>query len=147
MFVPAPPAEVEALLEDATRIADWEPSIESVTMTDGRWEGRSTSTHPDGKPVQVRKGFERQLIERAESPVDTAWRFSYPDAEHSNTRVVSFRCEQAAGGTQLRVILSWERDPARRPNRLRSFLLRPVFQVLLYTQLTQISSGVTPAFR
>ncbi|MCM3778097.1 SRPBCC family protein [Microbacterium hydrocarbonoxydans] len=146
-FVPAPPAEVEAFVANPTRIPEWEPSIESIALTDGRWEGRSTSEHPDGRPVEIRDGFHRQLVEPAESEVGTTWRFSYPDAAHSNTRVVGFRCEPAAGGTQLRITLAWERAATRRPNRVRSFLLRPVFRVLMYTQLTQIASGITRAFR
>lgn len=147
VFVPAPVAEVEAFVADPARIPVWEPSIESIALTDGRWEGRSTSMHPDGRPVHVRDGFHRQLIEASEPAVETAWRFSHPDAEHSNSRVVSFHCEPAAGGTQLRIVLSWERDPTRRPSRVRSLLLRPMFRVLLYTQLTQIGSGITRAFR
>lgn len=147
VFVPAPLAEVEAFVADPSRIPEWEPSIESVALTDNRWEGRSTSAHPDGRPVEIRDGFHRQLIQQSASVAGPSWRFSYPDAEHANTRMVGFRCEPAAGGTQVRITLAWDRDPTRRPNRLRSFLLRPVFRVLLYTQLTQIGSGITRVFR
>ncbi|WP_144876735.1 SRPBCC family protein [Microbacterium sp. 1.5R] len=147
VFVPAPPTEVDALVSDPHRIPEWEPSIESVALRNGLWEGRSTSAHPDGRPVDVRAGFERQLIEPSDCAADVGWRFSYPDTEHSNTRVVTFRCEPAAGGTQLRITVAWERGPGKNPRRLRSFLLRPVFRVLLYTQLTQIGSGITRAFR
>ena len=146
-FVPASPASVEAFLSDPDRIAEWEPSLESVSSDGAQWEGRTRTTKGDGTPYDVKSEVRRQLIERVESPTDIAWRFRYPDAVRSNTRVVSFRCEPAAGGTHLHISLAWERSPDRAPRRILGFVLRPVFRLLLFTQITQISSGVTRAFR
>ncbi len=146
-FVPADPETVHELLSDPLRIASWEPTLEAVSAVGEHWEGRAQSVGADGRPYTVKDDARRQIIERVGAASDIGWRFHYPDSTRSNTRTVTFRCEPAAGGTQLHMALVWERDPARRPNRVRGFLLRPVFRFLLYTHATQISSGVTRAFR
>ena len=150
-FVPAAPADVWRVVSGAPRISDWDPSVAHVdAATDGsdEWEGRAPTTTPEGKPVRIRSELRRIRIHasRVDAPFGVTWRMSYPDSPSANTRIVSFDLEAAAGGTQVRIALAWERAAGRRRTIL-GWLLRPLARLMIFIQLTQISSGLSRVFR
>lgn len=151
IFVPAPIADVWALLSSAARIPEWEPAVGSIdaTAVAGPWAAEATTSTPDGRPMTVKDGFRRMRVELMESeePTRLRWRLSYPDAARSSARQIAFELEHAAGGMQLRATLTWEFTLRRRSRRVLRPLFRPLLRFLVYIQLTQIASGVTRAFR
>lgn len=161
VFVPAPAADVWSFLVDPARIPEWDSALGTIDIEDpaaettvapalgSTWEARSLTERPyDGKKLKVNADVLRQRVElTALSPESTiAWRFTYPDAVNANARHVRFDLSPAAGGTQLRIVFRWERDPNRRLPRLR-FLLRPIHRFIVWMMLSQIGAGVSRAFR
>lgn len=159
-FVPATPEAVWALLADPSRIPDWEPSIGSVDEAPSApeagatWTVRTRAQRPDGKAIRVNPKTARQRVELVETDADRVieWRFSYPDAPAANARRLRAELEPAAGGTQLRLFLAWERSPDR-PRRLKTLgrlmrpLMRPLMRYMIWMQLTQLGGGIGRAFR
>lgn len=156
-FVPAPPEHVWALLDDPARFAEWEPGTASVEDVPERvcvgssWRALTRTERPDGKPLRVNPHYRASLVElTAREPLHLIeWRFSWPDAPRSNTKRIRIALEQAAGGTQLRTSLAWERNLERgtRIRRLLQPLLRPVHRFVIWMQLTQLGAGISRAFR
>lgn len=149
-FVPAPPADVWALVSDAHRIPDWDSVVGTVTpAAEGaqEWDAAAPTTTREGKPLRIREDLRRIRIrlEQADAPHSVTWRMTYPDARAANDRVVRFALEHAAGGTQVRIDAGWERAGGRRS--LLGWMLRPLARLSLFFQLAQISSGLSRAFR
>jgi hypothetical protein len=157
-FVPAGTDEVRMLLSDPARIPEWDPSVGAVTASAGPttddqdggvWEALSRTTAPDGKPLKVKEAYSRQRAElRTDAHRDAlTWRMEYPDAPRSNTRVTTFALEPAAGGTQVAITFGWERPASRRRMPVLAALMRPLYRAVMFIQVTQISSGISRAFR
>lgn len=147
-FIPAPLDAVWALVGDGARLSEWDAAVAAVSPTDdGGWAATAPTEAPDGRPLRMKPERRRLRIrpEGVEPPVAVTWRLSYPDARRSNERVVRFVLEPAAGGTQAHITCGWERTDGRRS--LIGRLLRPLARLLIFVQLTQISSGVSRVFR
>lgn len=154
-FVPAPLEEVWALLASPARMPEWDYMLQSVTASEGPptvgdvWEAHTRTEQPNGKPLSIKPETMRQLVELLafEPSNRIAWRYSYPEAERANSRRLSIELEPAAAGTQLRIAAAWERHPARRRRLLSTVLLRPVFRVVMWIQLSQVGNGIGRVFR
>jgi len=152
IFAPAPLEEVWMLVSSADRIPEWDQGVAEVDADDGEsgvWEARTRTTAHDGRRIAVKDAFLRQriqLVERAEQ-MNIVWRFTHPDAARANPRRIAFALEHAAGGTQLRVTLTWETGPRRRGRRILRALVKPLHRLALFIQLAQIESGITRVFR
>ncbi|KJL25283.1 Clp amino terminal domain protein [Microbacterium oxydans] len=157
IFVPAPVEDVWELLSSASRIPEWDHGVGEVGSAiapTGPWEAR-TITVRNGKPVTVKESYERQQIflDRFEDRAFVTWRFTYPDASISTSRVLAFALEHAAGGMQIQVTLTWEVERRRRGilhsirRRMLRPIARPVAHILTYFQLTQTESGISRVFR
>lgn len=175
-FIPAPIAEVWGLLADPARIPEWDPSVASVDTRrdpaeseaeagaeagveagsdcageDGAaWRARATTTRPDGTTMKVAPAFQRLRIERlARDPErHVVWNLAFPDSARANSRTIDLRLESDPGGTRLRIAFSWDRAGDRpRRHRLLGFLLRPLYRVVIWVQLSQLVSGISRVFR
>ena len=156
-FVSAPPSEAWALLSDPRRVPEWDPGIASITVpeyngaaTGMAWEARSvTERRHDGKPIRMKPEAVRQQVELTHLEPDhaIAWRFTYPDAPHSNARHVRIDLAPAAGGTQLRLTLQRERRPGTKRRRIRGFILRPAHRFIVWLQLTQLTAEISRVYR
>lgn len=154
-FAPAPPEEVWKLLADPCRMPEWEPSIGKVedapaaNKVGETWTALARTERPDGKPIPVKPGFIVQRVDLVafEEPRLIEWRFTYPEAQQANARCIRVELEPAAGGTQLRLALAWERSANRRRRPFLGFVMRPVFRFVLWMQLSQLASGISRAFR
>jgi len=149
-FVPAPPADVWALVSDAHRIPEWDGVVGTVAPAaadEQEWDATAATATREGKPLRIREDLRRIRIrrERADAPHAVTWRMTYPDARAANERVVRFALEHAAGGTQVRIEAGWERGRRRRSPL--GWMFRPLARLSLFFQLAQISSGLSRAFR
>lgn len=150
-FVPAPMAEVWALLADARRMPEWEPMTEDVDPPVGSpspgssWTTLGPRTSSNGKslPAQTRRRTVELLI--ADEPAQIAWAFRFPDAPRSNSARLEIELSPAAGGTQLHLTWGWVRTRRRRP--ILGLVLRPLYRFFLWLQLQQISGGISRALR
>ncbi|WP_460802780.1 SRPBCC family protein [Microbacterium sp. GXF6406] len=139
------------------RVPEWDPGIASITVpeyngaaTGMAWEARSvTERRHDGKPIRMKPEAVRQQVELTHLEPDhaIAWRFTYPDAPHSNARHVRIDLAPAAGGTQLRLTLQWERRPGTKRRRIRGFILRPAHRFIVWLQLTQLTAEISRVYR
>ena len=167
-FVPAPVADVWALLADPARMPEWQPSVASVAAhpddapregvekaADGAtWSARATTTRPDGAALKVKEEFRRLNVTMvARDPEQrVTWALSHPDAPHSISRTIDVRLEPEGDGTRLRIAFAWLRTGAR-PRHLRvlgpilSVLLRPVHRFIIWVQLSQLVSSISRVFR
>lgn len=154
-FAPASPDRVWELLADPSRMAKWEPSIGGVedlptaVEVGDTWVALARTERPDGKPIPVKPGFIAQRVELTafDEPRLIEWRFTYPQAPQANARRIRVELEPAAGGTQLRLALSWERDPNRPRRPVLGFIMRPARRRALWMQLSQLGNAVGRAFR
>lgn len=149
-FVPAPPADLWMLVSDAMRIPEWDGAVGQVargTENEDEWDAAAPTHTPDGKPLRIKDDLRRIRIrrEQVDAPFRVTWRMSYPDARAANERVIGFELEEAAGGTQVRIHFGWERTARRRT--VLGWLLRPLARLVIFIQLTQISSGLSRVFR
>ncbi|RBP68051.1 ClpA/ClpB-like protein [Brevibacterium sanguinis] len=153
-FAPADVDQVWSLLSDVSRLPEWEPNIGRVEGGGSQLrvgqtrEGRSRTERPDGKESRVASKYRAQRIELVarEDRHLVEWRFTYPEAPKSNARRIRIELEPAAGGTTLRILLAWERTSgSSRP--VRRWILRPFHRFVLWLQLSQISGGISRAFR
>lgn len=154
-FVPAAVSEVWALLSDPARMPEWDQTIGSVeasslaeTMEVGAaWTTHAPTRRPDGKPIRVKPQWSVQRVEllACEPEELLEWRLSYPSPK-SNTRRVRIELEPAAGGTQLRIAFGWERGQGRRRS-IRGWLMRPVYRLMIWMQLSTLGTGISRAFR
>lgn len=154
-FAPASPGLVWALLSAPSRMPEWEPSIArieqspTVTKVGDTWMASTRTERPDGKPIAVKPNFIEQQIEliALEESRLIEWRFTYPQAPQANARCIRIELEPAAGGTQLRLALEWERNPNHSRRPILGFVMRPVFKFVLWMQLSHLGSGISRALR
>lgn len=151
-FVPAPIEHVWDLLSDPTRIPEWDQGLAEIDVDDeehGPWTAETTTSLPDGRQLRVKDEFRRQRVDlvRREAPTSIQWRFTHPDATHSNPRLIAFTLEHAAGGVQLRMTLTWETPQRRGGRRLVHTMMKPLYRFAIYMQLAQLESGITRVFR
>ncbi len=153
-FIPAPPERVWALVSDAERIPQWDAVIGTVTRPQGDpaadvWIGMARTHAPDGRPLRVAPAIRRREIRlvAAQEPVRVEWLFRHPDVVHANARRVTLTLEHAAGGTRLGIAFAWERSAERRPRRLTARMLRPLYRVALWMQVTQLAADISRVFR
>jgi uncharacterized protein YndB with AHSA1/START domain len=157
VFVPASVGEVWALLADPARMPEWDQALGSVDVSalpsDPRpgdhWEGRSRTSRPDGKPLNVRPELLRQRIElRALVPgALIEWRITYPDAQRANARNIRIELTSAAGGAQLLIKFRWERHAGRRPRPVLRSFMRPLIRIVIRMQISQLGAGISRVFR
>lgn len=123
-------------------------SSRSVSVWSGPCSATTTSL-PDGRQLRVKDEFRRQRVDlvRREAPTSIQWRFTHPDATHSNPRLIAFTLEHAAGGVQLRMTLTWETPQGRGGRRLVHTMMKPLYRFAIYMQLAQLESGITRVFR
>jgi hypothetical protein len=153
VFVPAPTGDVWALVSDAARLPEWDPTLASVTDEAGIGVGASITSGADGRPLKVSPGTERQIVERitaADHRVE--WLFSYPDAPSANRRSVVVTLEEAAGGSQVTVDFAWIRGAGPRGFRrviapVTRILARPIVRIALWFQVVNLAGGISRALR
>lgn len=155
-FVPATAAEVWSLLTDVARMPEWEPVVGSVEDAPAALRaGTSWLVHPrtqaaDGKPITVKSAYSTCRVEATvvNRGAFLELLYSYPNAPRANRRRIGIHLEQAAGGTQLRVSLQWERAKPR-PwwGIVPATLMRPLYRYAIWVQLTALGSGIARAFR
>jgi len=153
VFVPSPPSEVWALVSDAARLPEWDPTLETVTTDGELWVGTAHTTRPDGKPLRLRADTARLIVERI-SAADhrVEWRFTFPDAPGANQRSAIVTLEEAAGGSQVTVDFAWIRGSGPRGLRrvvapLARLIARPVVGIALWFQVVNLASGISRAMR
>jgi uncharacterized protein YndB with AHSA1/START domain len=155
-FAPAAVEQVWALLADPLRMPDWEPSISAVTIDDeeiavtgSTWQAHARTQRLDGKPIKIKPSLIQQRVEllQKSEPHTLEWRFTYPDAPSANARRIRVELEPAAGGTHLRLSLTWERNPQRTRLPLIAWVMRPLARALVWLQLSQLSSAISRNFR
>ena len=96
-----------------------------------------------------RPNFKAQDIELVARKDETRieWRFTYPDAARANAKRIRVEVEPAAGGTQLRISLAWEHSTTRPRRSILGLLKRPLVRFGIWMQLSQLSGGISRAFR
>lgn len=166
-FVPADPAAVWELLSEPTSVPAWDQSVGSVASpapaTDGAgapgpndwaldpspFSARARTVRDDGRAIRVTPDLVAMRITRTrcEPRELVEWRFEYPDSPGANAKLVRFVLEPAAGGTQLRTSLAWERQATAPRRTLRGYLLRPLVRVAMWLQVSQLNAAVSRAFR
>lgn len=162
-FVPAPVAEVWALLADPERMPEWEDLLAEVSVPEGivarglrpgdAWEGTAVTEFSDGKPAKLGPEMLRIAVDLLvfEEASRISWRLRYPDAPRANSRCVTITLEPAAGGTQLGIAFAWEPPAARAKvaplRRLQRLLLRPAVRFLVWVQVTQLANSISRVFR
>jgi uncharacterized protein YndB with AHSA1/START domain len=159
-FVPAPIADVWALLAAPSRMPEWDPSVARVdppTAPEGAapgapgagttWVAHVRTERPDGKPMKVKAPYRRRGVEllTAEEPFRIAWRTTFPDAPSATPFVLRIELSAAPGGTQLTVTTT-------RPRRggwrwIVGLPLRPVQRFLLWLQAAHVGAAVGRVFR
>ncbi|WP_427869149.1 Clp protease N-terminal domain-containing protein [Leucobacter luti] len=158
-FIPAAVPEVWALLADPERLPEWDNLVARAEGPAGAEPGSGPavgdvsyawmSTHSaDGKQLKSRPEYRnmRSEVIACDPEREIAWRLDYPDAPKANARRLEITLEHAAGGTQLAFLLAWERNPGRRRTPL-NLLARPLYRFFVWMQLTQLSAGISRAFR
>lgn len=156
-FIPASIPEVWGLLADPSRMPIWEPTVGRVDDVPGHarvgasWGAGPSTVQSGSKPARIRPGTESMRVEILACAQQQLleWRLSWPDAPKTNMKRTRVELEPAAGGTQLRLVLAWERSTARagRRPRLRRWLLRPLHRFALWIQLNQLGASISRAFR
>ena len=122
-FAPATVERVWELLADPLRMPVWDPTIGEVVIEEMQtefhigdsWTAHARTQRADGKPIRVKPEFQAQNIELVARTGETLieWRVTCPDAARANAKRIRVELEPAAGGTQLRISLVWERSTTR----------------------------------
>ena len=156
-FAPAAVEQVWELLADPMRMPVWEPDVGDVISEEARseiqigdsWTARARTQRSDGKPIRVKAEYQAQTIELVARKDETLieWRFTYPDSPRANAKRIRIELEPAAGGTQLRISLVWERNTNRPSRPIFRLLIRPLVHFGIWMQLSQLCGGISRAFR
>ncbi|MGM7699833.1 Clp protease N-terminal domain-containing protein [Microbacterium sp. A84] len=147
-FVPAAIAEVWALVSDAERMPEWEPQSGTVEAeTADTWIVHSRTEYPDGKPAKIKESFRRRRVTRAVAlePTSVVWLIEFRDAPQAITRTLAIELSPAAGGTQVTLTSSWQRQGGWR--RIVGFLLRSLQRFFVWLQLFQTGGAISRVFR
>ncbi|OWP22369.1 hypothetical protein CBF90_05470 [Microbacterium sp. AISO3] len=153
--IPAPVAEVWALLSDPARMPEWDLGFGRVddlpaTAAPGTaWTAYALETAPNGKPQRINPERRRARIELIESEPATAieWVTTWPDSPTSNRRRMRIELEPAAGGTRLLVRQAWERTASRRGLPPLRWVMRPLYSFAIWLQISQIGASIGRVFR
>lgn len=152
-FVPAPVEQVWELLANPSRMPEWDPIIGEVTLDEtqmgDRWTVRARTQRSDGKPIRIKPEFQTQDVQLVSCIDETMieWRFTFPDSALADAKQIRIELEPAAGGTQLRISLKWERNSSRPSYPIRGLLIRPLVRFGIWMQLSQLSGSLSRAFR
>jgi uncharacterized protein YndB with AHSA1/START domain len=154
-FVPAPPAKVWALLDDPSRMPDWDPYAGAVEALPDQgelqpgatWTAVARTRQPGGKPSRVDAPFRRRAtrLVAAEAPRRIVWAMRYPDAKHPNPQRLEIDLTPAPGGSGMTVTA---RFPARTGWRgARSQILRPLHRFATSRHLGEVAGAIGRQFR
>ncbi|MBP2413449.1 uncharacterized protein YndB with AHSA1/START domain [Arthrobacter stackebrandtii] len=156
-FVPAPVGQVWELLSSQKRMPEWEPVIGDVELEEpqtepqvgDRWTTHARTQRSDGKAIRIKPEFQAQDVELVSCTEEALieWRFTYPDSARASVKRIRIGLEPAAGGTQLRISLWWERNSDSPARPIRGLLTRPLVRFGIWMQLSQLSGGISRAFR
>lgn len=159
-FVPAPIADVWALLADPARMPEWESSVARVeppTSPEGAapdalvegsaWIAHVLTERPDGKPMKIKAVYRRRRVElrTVEEPFRIAWLTTFPDAPRAAPFTLEIELSAAPGGTQLVLTTMRRRHTGWR--RVVGFPLRPLQRFLLWLQVTHVGAAIGRVFR
>lgn len=157
VFAPASLGQVWELLANPSRMSEWEPTIGEVTLKETQkeaqigdgWTVHARTRRSDGKPIRIKPAFQTQDVELVACTDETLieWQFTYPDSAQADAKRVRIDLEPAAGGTQLSISLKWERNPNRPSYPIRGLLIRPFVRFGIWMELSQLSGGISRAFR
>lgn len=152
-FVPAPPADVWALLSDVNRVPEWEIGINRIVVREGAdgqegpWEAFAQETAPDGKAITIKPEYRRRRVELLDSDGNSrvSWGFSYPDSKRASSAVKSFTLAEVTGGTRVLITARW----VVRPGWRRAFrvVMKPANRFLVWITLAQLESTISRLFR
>ena len=154
IFVPAPSAAVWSLLADPARLPEWHYLIGSVEVDTAAeivpgviWAVLAPTHQPDGTPVRVKERFRRHQMQLLvmEQPNRISWRSSYPDFPRRRAIELSIQITAVAGGCQ--VLATSSGTPGPRWKTLLFSPVRPLQRFLDWISLTQITAGISRAFR
>lgn len=156
-FVPAPVDRVWALLADPESMPRWDPSsVAAVTgapeppaAVGDTWKASAPTHSPAGKRLRIRPEYATQhvqLVQREEGRT-ISWRHTYPQAPTANSKVVAVVLEPVAGGTRVRVTVTWERHPRRQGRGVLALIGRPWVRLVLPLQASSVGAGIARAFR
>jgi uncharacterized protein YndB with AHSA1/START domain len=154
VFVPAPATAVWNLLADPTRLPEWHYLIGSVEVDTAAeigpgvtWTVLAPTHRPDGTPVRVKERFRRHQMQLLvmEQPHRISWRSSRPDLPRRRAIELSIEIMAVAGGCQVRATSSGTPSPRWKP--LLFSPVRPLQRFLHWISLTQITAGISRAFR
>ena len=154
VFVPAAATAVWSLLADPTRLPEWHWLIGSVEVDtaagivpDVIWTVLAPTHRPDGTPVRVKERFRRHQMQLLvmEQPHRISWRTSCPALPRRRAIELSIEIMAVAGGCQVRATSSGTPSPRWKPLALSP--VRPLQRFLDWISLTQITAGISRAFR
>ncbi|MBC7596561.1 MAG: SRPBCC family protein [Kineosporiaceae bacterium] len=154
VFVPATVTAVWSLLADPTRLPEWHHLIGSVEVDTAAeivpgvtWTVLAPTHRPDGTPVRIKERFRRHQMQLLvlEEPHRISWRSSRPDLPRRRAIELSIEITAAAGGCQVRATSSGIPSPRWRPLSLSP--VHPLQRFLHWISLTQITAGISRAFR
>ncbi|MGO2482523.1 SRPBCC family protein [Glutamicibacter ardleyensis] len=156
-FVPAGLEQVWDLLANPSRMSEWEPTIGEVALNKtqkeaqigDQWTAHSRTRRSDGKLIRIKPEFQTQNVELVACSDETLieWQFTYPDSTQADAKRVRIELEPAAGGTQLSISLKWDRNSNRPAHPIRGLLISPLVRFGIWMQLSQLSGGISRAFR
>lgn len=154
-FAPAPLKQVWQLLADPDRMPQWDLGIAAVdgapavAQVGDVWMARSSVQRPDGKLMRARRRPRIQRVELTAREDDRVieWRYTYPEYPQANARRIRIELRPVAGGTQVRILLAWERNPVRPRRRVMGILSRPMVRYAIWSQLSTLAGAISRVFR
>ena len=157
VFVPTTATAVWSLLADPTRLPEWHHLIGSVEVDAAAevvpgvtWTVLAPTHRPDGTPVRIKEQFRRHQMQLLvmEQPQRLRWRSSRPDLPQRRAIELSIEITTVAGGCQVRATSSGTPSPRWMPLSLSPLHpLHPLQRFLHWISLTQITAGISRAFR
>jgi len=147
-FVPAPVADVWALLTDPERRRVWDAAAGTVEVVEpDLWEVRPAPVRPDGRPVRRHPGYGRTHHRRTAYEPETRieWEVTLPDRPRSGRYRLAVRLRTAPGGTVVDLAMRWPRRSGW--GALRQSLLYPAHRVVATQSLLEHAAGLSRALR
>lgn len=153
VFIPAPLADVWALIADPERIPEWQTSIAVVEIIGQEprpgtvWAAHSITTQATGKPARrqpVQQSLSIELVE-TEPNQRIVWRVSYPDVKRSRPTRTELAVDAAPGGTRLTVVSSWPQFDGSR--RIGGVIFLSFQRFLIWIMAFTAASAISRTFR
>lgn len=149
-YIPAPVADVWALVSDADRFAEWDPAIGDIAAESAdadAWIAVTPTHQPNGKPLKVKPEFRRRRITRHEAIGLTRviWWTEFPDAPESARQMLAVELETTEGGAFVTLTSTWRRRTGWR--RLIGLPLRPLQRYIVWLNLSQMGAAISRVFR